>query len=687
VRSSLLLRSIGVAALSALAFTAVYHGALPVGASSGVPAASAGINKANFDPTCKACDDFYQFVNGGWIASHEIPAKYGAYGSLTAMSERNRDVLHETLEAAAKNTTAAAGTNEQKIGSFYRSCMNETAIEAAGITPLQPELAKIDAIADVNALVVESAHLRTIGVGTLFNSGSTQDDKDSSKQIAEVSQGGLSLNRDYYTGDDDKTKDIRAKYVTYITTQFTNLGDDPAKAATEAQSVLTTETGIAQYTLRRVELRDPALSYHPMPLADVQALAPAIDFKAYFAAENAPAFVSLNNAHPNFIKGLNAQLASESLADWKTYMRFKLVDSYTGSLPKKFGDANFAFRGVELGGAKEQPPRWERCVAATDRVLGEALGQAYVARNFSPTAKAKALALVNNLQSTLAADIKTLPWMSSPTQAYAEKKLTAFTKKIGYPNTWKSYAKLTITDAPYATNAMAASTFFWNDDVARIGKPVDRAEWGMTPPTVNAYYNPANNEIVFPAGILQTPFFSEKNDDALNYGAAGAVIGHEMTHGFDDQGRQYDATGNRIEWWTAADTKNFDARKDCIVNEYDAFGTAPDAHEDGKLVTGEAIADLGGLTIAYKAFQKTAEYTSHKTIDGYTPEQRFFIAFATVWQQKATDKAERSQMKTNEHPLSKFRVIGTLENMPEFAAAFKCAATDKMVKKDRCQIW
>ena len=687
MRSSLLLRSLGVAALSALAFTAVYHGPLPVGASAGLSAATGGLNKANLDPKCKACDDFYQFANGGWIASHEIPAKYGAYGSLTAMSERNREVLHETLEAAAKNTTATVGSNEQKIGLFYRSCMNEPAIEAAGTAPLQPELARIDGVSDVPSLIAESAHLRTIGIGTLFDSGSTQDDKDSSKQIAEVSQGGLSLNRDYYTDTDEKTQSIRAKYLEYIAKQFVNLGDDATKATSEAQSVLATETAIAQYTLRRVQLRDPALSYHPMSLTDLQALAPAIDFPAYFAAVGAPAFTSLNVAHPDFIKGLNAQLATTPIADWKTYLRFHLVDSYAAALPKRFVDANFAFRGMEIGGAKEQSPRWERCVARTDAVLGEAIGQAYVARAFSPKAKARALALVNNLQVTLAEDIKTLPWMGAKTQAYAEKKLTAFTKKIGYPDKWKSYAKLTVTDGPLITNAVAANTFIWNDDVTRIGKPVDRAEWGMTPPTVNAYYNPANNEIVFPAGILQTPFFSEQNDDALNYGAAGAVIGHEMTHGFDDQGRQYDAEGNRIDWWTASDTTNFDARKNCIVSEYDAFGTAPDAHEDGKLVTGEAIADLGGLTIAYKAFQKTPEYKAHKMLQGYTPEQRFFLAFATVWQQKSTDKFERAQMKTNEHPLSKFRVIGTLVNMPEFAAAFKCAATDKMVKKDRCQIW
>lgn len=686
MRSNFILRSVGAVALGALAFTAVYHGPTAVGASAGV-AATGGINKANFDPTCKACDDIYQFANGGWIAKTEIPAKYPSYGTLTAISERNRDVLHETLEAAAKDTSAAPGSNEQKIGSYYKACMNEASIEAAGITPLQPELARIAAVSDVPSLIAESAHLRTIGVGSLFNSGSTQDDKDSSKNIAEVSQGGLSLNRDYYTGDDDRSKSIRAKYVDYIASQFVNLGDDSAVAATEAQSVLATETALTPYTLRRVELRDPALSYHPMSLTDLQALAPAVDFKGYFAALGAPAFTTLNVAHPNFIKGINAQLTTTSIADWKTYLRFHLVTTYAGALPKKFVDSSFAFFGTVLSGTTEQQPRWERCVSATNGVLGEALGQAYVARNFSPVAKARSLALVNNLIATLHDDIKTLPWMSAPTQVYAEKKLAAITKKIGYPNVWKSYAALNVTDGPYAANAAAARTFFWNDDVRRIGKPVDRAEWGMSPPTVNAYYNPANNEIVFPAGILQTPLFSDKNDDATNYGAAGAVIGHEMTHGFDDQGRQYDAAGNRVDWWTAADVKNFDARKDCIVNEYNAFGIAPDAHEDGKLVTGEAIADLGGLTIAYKAFEKTAEFKAQNKIDGYTPQQRFFIAYATVWQEKAREAFERQQIKTNEHPLGKFRVIGTLSNMPEFAAAFKCAASDKMVRKDRCQIW
>jgi putative endopeptidase len=384
---------------------------------------------------------------------------------------------------------------------------------------------------------------------------------------------------------------------------------------------------------------------------------------------------------------VSAQLQATPLATWKAYLTYHLIDAYAADLPKAFADASFAFHTTAFTGVKEQLPRWKRCTSATDRALGEALGKAYVDQVFPPAAKARALELVNNLQSSLHDDIQTLPWMSDVTKAKAEEKLALYTKKIGYPDAFRSYAKLNITDGPYVSNNINVRLFDADENITHIGQQTDRARWGMTPPTVNAYYNPANNEIVFPAGILEPPFFSFQADDAVNYGAIGAVIGHEITHGFDTTGRQYDGHGNLTDWWTASDATNFKSRAQCIIDEYDGFQPAPGVNIQGKLVQGEAAADLGGITIAFKAFQRTAEYKAHKVVDGYTPEQRFFLAYAQVWAQNELEGAARQQALTNEHPDNKYRVIGTLSNMPEFRAAFHCVAGDKMVRAQSCQIW
>ncbi len=687
--SRTLIRSLGAFALAALVGTSLAAHSAPVNAAADltIPTIKPGLDLTNLDTSCKACDDFYQFATGGWQKKNPIPPAYASWGNFNILAEQNREVLHTILEDAAKDTNATPGSNEQKIGSYYRSCMDTDKIEAAGIDPIKDELAKINAVTDTKSLMLEIARLQAQGLDAGLQFGSTADTKDSSKTIAGVGFGGLGMpDRDYYLKDDDRSKTIRAAYATYVTTQFTNAGDDATTAAKEAADVIALETALAKATPTRIELRDPSLTYHPTPVDQLSTLAPNVPWSDIFAVYGAPKFTTVDIALPNYVKAYNTELTATPLSTWKDYLRFHLISSLANALPKRFGDASFAFYSTTLSGVKVQQPRWKRCVSATDGALGEALGAVYVAKVFPPAAKARALSLVDNLQSVLNADIKQLPWMSPETRIKASEKLEAYTKKIGYPDTFINYSKLIIGDS-YVANIAAVSAFDTARDVAKIGKPTDRKEWGMTPPTVNAYYNPSNNEIVFPAGILRPPFFSPLADDAVNYGAIGAVIGHEMTHGFDDEGRQFDAKGNLSDWWTKTDAEKFAKRANCIVTQFDGYQVAPGVHEQGQLVQGEAIADLGGITIAYKAFQKTAEYKAHKKIDGYTPEQRFFLAYAQVWASERTDAYQRQAAVVDPHPDPKWRVIGTLSNMPEFKAAFHCMAGDKMVRANACQIW
>ncbi|HEX3463134.1 MAG TPA: M13 family metallopeptidase [Candidatus Elarobacter sp.] len=654
-------------------------------ASANVPAFDAG----DIDPTCKPCDDFYQFATGGWRKKATIPAGHPSWGNFDELAERNRNALHTILEDAAKTANAPAGSDTQKLGTFYRACMDEAAIEKAGTAPVDPLLRAIAGVSDTASLATEIAKLQVAGVNDGLDFGSEPDTKDSSKTIASIGLGGLGLpDRDYYLNTDERTTKIRSAYHDYVATQLTNLGDAPATAATEADQIVALETALAKAMPTRVELRDPKATYHPTALSALPAMGPHIPWPAFFAQFGAPSFSSVDVGVPAFVTAYDAQLASTPLANWKTYLRFHVIDSYANTLPKRFADANFEFRSGVLYGVKQQLPRWQRCTSAADASLRTPLGKAFVAQNFPPAAKTRAKTMVDNLQSVLHDDISTLAWMSPETRKKAAEKLAAFTKKIGYPDQWVDYSSLTIAGGtPYAS--LVEQVRAWNHARAmqRIGKPTDRALWGMTPPTVNAYYNPTNNEIVFPAGILQPPFFSASADDAVNYGAIGAVIGHEMTHGFDDQGRQFDLHGNLANWWTPQDAANFNTRAQCIVDEYNGLESLPGVHMNGKLVQGEAVADLGGTTIAFKAFQRTPEYKAHKLIDGYTPEQRFFLAYAQVWRSLQTEAYTRQLAAIDVHPNDRLRVIGTLSNMPEFQAAFKCAATDAMVRKDRCQIW
>jgi predicted metalloendopeptidase len=470
---------------------------------------------------------------------------------------------------------------------------------------------------------------------------------------------------------------------------FELMGDDPAKAAGEAQTILALETKLAEASLTRVELRDPERLYHRMSVAQVHDLVPAYDWPGYMQKLGVTQKTDVNVATPDFFKAINQQLTSVPVADWQTYLRWQLINSSAAALSSKFVNEDFNFKGTTLQGSKENLPRWKRCVAGTDRVLGEALGEVYVKKAFPPAAKARALEMVRNLEAALKSDIGTLSWMGDATRKQAILKLDAFLNKIGYPDKWRDYSSLQVDRASYASNRFRANAFEKRRDLNKIGKAVDRMEWGMSPPTVNAYYNPQINEIVFPAGILQPPYFDAEADDAFNYGGMGSVIGHEMTHGFDDQGRQFDSTGNLANWWTDADLKAFNERAECVIQQFNGFEVEKGLNQNGKLVVGESIADLGGLVVAYAAFQKSMEGKPRKTVDGFTPEQRFFLGYARGWATSIRPEYARLLANVDPHPLPKFRVNGPLSNMPQFAEAFACKSGDAMVRaeKDRCQIW
>jgi putative endopeptidase len=646
-----------------------------------------GFNTANFDKTCKPCDDFYQFAMGGWMKANPIPAEYSTWGTFTQLRDNNLTAMRTILEAAAK-ANAPAGSNEQKIGVFYASCMDTTAIDAAGLKPIATELAAIDAINDRKSLDAAIAQLQREGASVLFRFGSGQDIKDSTRVIAVANQGGLGMpDRDYYFRDDDKSKQLRQDYEQHVTKMFELAGHAPDKAATEAKSVISIETALAKASRTRVELRDPEKNYNLMPLSEMTALTPGWSWESYLHAVGAPAVQQVNMRQPEFFKAMNQELASVSLPDWKIYLRWHVIHASAPGLPERFVEENFDFYDRKLSGTKELLPRWKRCVQSTDRNLGEALGQVYVEKYFPPAARARAKEMVNNLISALRDDIPTLSWMGPDTKKQALAKLEAFTVKIGYTDKWRNYSNLTVDRSSYAANVRRSIEFEYARQLGKIGKPVDRTEWGMTPPTVNAYYNSSMNEIVFPAGILQPPFYDPKADDAVNYGGIGAVIGHEISHGFDDQGSKFDGRGNLREWWTPDDRKNFTERSDCVVNQFDGYEVEPGLHQNGKLVLGESIGDLGGLAIAYAAYEKSIEGRRPKDIDGLTPEQRFFLGWAQVWGTNQRAEAARLGANTDPHPLARFRGNGPLSNMAEFAKAFGCKKGDAMVREQVCKIW
>lgn len=649
-----------------------------------------GFDLSNLDRSVSPCDDFYKFADGGWIKANPIPADHASWGTFNQLHDRNEDALRQILEQAAADKSAVPGSNGQKIGDFYASCMDTSAIESAGVAPLAPELQRIASLQDTAGLQDEIARLQRDGVNAVFDFGSEQNPKDSTQEIAGAGQGGLGLpDRQYYLDDDDRSKQLRAAYVQHVTNMFKLMGDDPTTAAAEAKTVLDIETSLAISSMNLVDLRDPDKTYHKMALAQLADLAPDFAWQDYLKEVGAPPVTAVDIGEPDFFKQVNSALVLIPLADWKIYLRWHLIHAVARALPEKFVEENFDFYGRTLTGAKEIQPRWRRCVEATDSELGEALGQFYVQRNFPPEAKTKALAMVHNIMAALHDDLETLDWMSPATRQQALIKLAAMNLKIGYPDKWRDYSAYQVTRGPYVENYLRGNTFEVARDLAKIGKPVDRTEWEMTPPTVNAYYDPEMNEIVFPAGILQPPFFDPQADDAINYGGIGAVMGHEMTHGFDDQGAKFDAHGNLNNWWTPGDLKNFQARGACIVKQFAAY-EAEGLHENGELVEGESIADLGGVTLSHRAFDKTLEgKPAPALIDGFTPEQRFFLGFAQIWAGSYRQEAARLLIKTNPHPLPQFRVNGPLSNTPAFATAFACKPDSPMVRPEdlHCRIW
>lgn len=662
----------------------------PQTSAASTGAGARGFDVSNLDPKVKPCTNFYEYADGGWMAKNPIPPAYPWWTTFSELAERNRDILRGILEKDAADKSAPPGSNIQKLGDYYASCMNEKAVDAEGAKPLAPEFQRIARIHDVASLQKEIAHLQGIGVDAVFGFGSEQDFKNSNMVIGDAGQGGLGLpNCTYYTKQDAKSKQLRAEYIAHVTKMFELLGDTPSVAAEEASTVMNVEMRLAKASMTPVQLRDPKATYNKMDMAQLKTLAPDIAWQDYFDQIGHPDMGAINVDEPLFFKEVSAALRSVPLPQWKTYLRWRLINGTAAFLSKPFVDEHFNFYGKTLMGTKQILPRWKRCVRSADGAIGMALGKQYVEKEFPPSAKARAMKMVNNLIAALRTDLSTLSWMGPSTRKFAIAKLNLYMKKIGYPSKWRDYSALHINKGPYVDNVERANLFEFHRQLNKIGKPVDRTEWSMTPPTVNAYYNPLMNEIVFPAGILQPPFFSTKADDAVNYGAIGAVIGHEMTHGFDDQGRQFDAHGNMVNWWTPQDLKRFQARAECIVKQFDGFTVEDHLHENGKLVEGESIADLGGLAIAYAAFQQTPEAKSHQKIDGFTPDQRFFLGFAQIWATNARPAFLRLLTQTDPHPVNRFRVNAPLSNMPAFANAWDCKAGDPMVRPpaEQCKIW
>src|SRR4051812_17750672 len=658
--------------------------------TSAVPMQTKPLDPVNLDRSVSACTNFYQFANGGWVKTHPIPAAFSTWGSFNELQENNQGNLLSILRKASASGNTQATADLQKLSVYYSTCMDSAAAERAGAQPIAPELTRISALTNRSQVEAEVARLHSMGISALFGLGAQQDAKNSTAVIAGVSQGGLSLpDRDYYLNPDKRYVDIRASYQDHVSKMFQLAGESAAQAATDAQRVVAIETALARPAKTRVELRDPNANYHRMTAAELSQLAPGFNWASFFTGEGRSDISTINVQNPVFIKAVDSLLASAPVDDLKAYLRWHVIDAAAANLSSAFVNEDFRFGSV-LTGAKELLSREKRCTRATDTGLRDALGQAYVSQYFTPTAKQRALEMVRNLESVFHDRIETLGWMSDSTKTQAEAKLASFTNKIGYPDKWRDYSTLNIQQGPFVNNVLAVRQYERRRSMARIGQPVDRTEWGMTPATVNAYYNPLMNEIVFPAGILQPPFFDPNADDAVNYGGMGAVIGHEMTHGFNDQGAQFDAQGNLRNWWSAADLDKFKHGTGLVTSQYDAYTVLDSVHVNGKLTLGENLADLGGLSIAYAALEKAlAQKGRPPLIDGFTPEQRFFLAWAQIWRSNSTPEALRLRINTDPHSPSQWRTNGPLSNMPEFAAAWGCKPADAMVRPDsvRPVIW
>ncbi len=646
-----------------------------------------------FDTVDKAldpCVDFSQYTCSNWLKTAGIPADQTSWSSFVELRERNVGILREILEKTAVDNPGRDAIG-QKIGDYYGSCMDEKTVEARGLEPLKPELQRIAGAKDKTALVDAIARVHLVGPNPLFNFYSSPDLHNANEVIAYIDQGGLSLpDRDYYIKEDPKMAEARKSLVQYATQMFTLAGQSPQQAADSAQTVLRIETALAQASMDRTARRDPKNRDHKMTLQEAVGLAPDFYLNRYFAAVGAPKFSSLNVTDPDFFKQVNGLLQSESLDALRTYVSWHVIDGAAPWLSQPFVEANFKMQQA-LTGQSEIKPRWKRCVSSTDNALGEALGQRYVELTFGADGKQRMLKMVDALEKSLEQDIRSLPWMTDDTKKQAKVKLDAIHNKIGYPDVWRDYSSLNIVRGDLLGNFLRANEFEARRQIVKIGKPLDRNEWQMSPPTVNAYYSPPRNEIVFPAGILQPPFFDKQADDAVNFGGIGIVIGHELTHGFDDQGRKFDPEGNLRDWWTAEDGREFEKRANCVADEYSNFVAVDDLKLNGKLTLGENTADNGGARIALMALERMiADDKTGKEgrpIDGYTPQQRFFLGFARVWCEKRRPEYSRMLVSVDPHSPGKYRVDGVVQNMPEFQKTWGCKAGQPMVREDACRVW
>lgn len=648
------------------------------------------IDPANMDLSVKPGDDFYTYASGNWVKNNPVPAKETRWGSFNELRDFNINAVKSLVEEAAADKSAPAGSVKRRVGDFYTAAMDSATIEKLGYTPIKADLTKIQQIKDIQGVLDQVAYMRTNGLGGgMFGIGVGQDRKNVNKYMVNIGQGGTTLpDRDYYLKDDSRSIKIREAYNTYMTTLFTLTGSTPEVAKQKAQTVFKIEKQFAEAQMSRLEMRDPYATYNKLTVAELNKKTPDINWTTYLTKFKIKGQDTVLVSSPKFMASLDGMLKSVPVADWKTYLEWNLIKSSASSLSSPFVKASFAFTQAQTG-QKVQTPRWQRMSSLTDGTIGELLGQLYVAKYFKPEAKARMNQMIVNLRKAFEIRINGLEWMSAETKQKALAKLHAFTPKVGYPDKWKNYDGLVINKDSYFQNLRNASIWGYNESVGQLGKPVDRTRFGMTPPTVNAYYSPTLNEIVFPAGILQFPFFDPNADDAVNYGGIGAVIGHEMSHGFDDSGSQYDAAGNLKNWWTAEDKAKFDAKTKALGEQFDAYTVLDTVHVIGKLTMGENIGDLGGLNAAYTAFKMTKEGQSNDKIDGFTPDQRFFLAWAQVWRGNILPESAAQLIKTDPHSPGPYRTIGAPVNMDAWYTAFDVKPGDKLYKKpeDRIRMW
>lgn len=639
------------------------------------------------DTSVSPAHDFYSYANGNWQKNNPIPPEYASWGSFNLVSDKVRDIIHQMLIKASENTEAKPGSIEQKVGDFYYSGMDEQSINQLGVTPLKSEFTKIDEIKSLQDLQNELIHLHRIGVDALFGFGSMQDFKNSKEMIGAMMQSGLGLpDRDYYLKDDPKFRKIREEYVNHIGKMFELLGVAPDKASNDAKIVMDIETKLATASMSQVAQRDPHAIYHMMTVTELDKTYPNFAISKYLTAREQKSIKNLNMAMPEFFKAVNSLLTEVSIEQWKVYLKWHLIDAYASYLSKPFVDQNFKM-ATALTGTEKLLPRWKRVVNTENGALGFAIGKMYIDKYFSAKSREEVLDILKNIRIVLQEDINSLSWMSPETRIAALQKLKLMEERVGYPSKWWDYSSLKVDRGPYVLNVIRANEFLINRDLDKIGKPIDRSEWGMTPQTINAYYDPSMNNLNLPAGILQAPFFDPDAPAAVNYGAIGFVIGHEMTHGFDDQGAQFDGNGNLNNWWKPSDLAQFNKATQCISDQYSQYVVDGNLPVQGKLVVGEATADLGGITLAYRAFHRSKAYKNAKTIDGFTPDQQFFLGTAHVWAMNIRPQQLRNQVTTDPHPPAKYRVNGSLANMPQFQAAFNLPDNSPMVNKNRCVIW